>query len=114
MNDHPQLFGGATGIHAQTIVNQINLQLTNFDHQYGFNPDAVKATDDNFLDITDIVAGDANLANMASMNGVTGWIAAPDDVVPVPYQDNAAQTNFWADFIASRISRSTTARSRSD
>src|SRR6266567_4661464 len=23
------------------------------------------------------------------------------DVVPVPYQDNADQTNFWADFIAS-------------
>ena len=102
IQDQPQLFGGATGIHAQTIVDQINLQLTNFDHQYGFNPDAAKATNDNFLDITDIVAGDANLANMASMNGVTGWTPAPaTDVVPVPYQDDAAQTNFWADFIAS-------------
>jgi len=38
MHDHPQLFGGSTGIHAQTIVDQINLQLTNFDHQYGFQP----------------------------------------------------------------------------
>ena len=102
MHDHPQLFGGATGVHAQTIVDQINLQMTNFDHQYGFNPDAAKATNDNFLDITDIVAGDDNLANMASMNGVTGWTPAPaTDVVPTPYQDNAAQTNFWADFIAS-------------
>ena len=102
MKDHPQLFGGATGIHASTIVNQINLQLTNFDHQYGFNPDAAKATNDNLLDITDIVAGDPNLANMASSGGVTGWTGAPaTDVVPVPYQDNAAQTNFWADFIAS-------------
>ena len=102
MQDHPQLFGGSTGIHVQTIVDQINLQLTNFDHQYGFNPDAAKATNDNFLDITDIVAGDAHLANMASMNGVTGWTPAPaTDVVPVPYQDDAAQTNFWADFIAS-------------
>jgi hypothetical protein len=102
MNDHPQLFGGATGIHASTIVDQINLQLTNFDHQYGFNPDAAKATNDNFLDITDIVAGDPNLANMASGNGVTGWTGAPaTDVVPVRYQDNADQTNFWADFIAS-------------
>jgi hypothetical protein len=102
MHDHPQLFGGATGVHAQTIVDQINLQITNFDHQYGFNPDAAKSTNDNFLDITDIVAGDDNLANMASMNGVKGWTPAPDtDVVPVPYQDNAAQTNFWADFIAS-------------
>jgi trimeric autotransporter adhesin len=102
MQDHPELFGGATGIHASTIVAQINLQLTNFDHQYGFNPDAAKSTNDNFLDITDIVAGDPNLANMASANGVTGWTGAPaTDVVPVRYQDNADQTNFWADFIAS-------------
>ena len=102
MQNHPQLFGGATGIHASTIVDQINLQLTNFDHQYGLNPDAAKATNDNFLDITDIVAGDPNLANMASANGVTGWTDAPaTDVVPVRYQDNADQTNFWADFIAS-------------
>jgi hypothetical protein len=102
MQDHPELFQGATGIHAATIVNQINLQLTNFDHQYGFNPDAARATNDNLLDITDIVAGDPNLANMASANGVTGWVPAPaTDVVPVPYQDNADQTNFWADFIAS-------------
>src|SRR5262245_46373005 len=102
MNDHPQLFGGATGIHAATIVDQINLQLTNFNNQYGFNPDAAKATNDNFLDITDIVAGNPNLANMASANGVKGWTPAPfTDVVPVPYQDNADQTNFWADFIAS-------------
>jgi hypothetical protein len=101
MSDHPQMFGGATGIHASTIVDQINLQLTNFDHQYGFNPDAAKATNDNLLDITDIVAGDPNLANMASANGVTGWTGAPaTDVVPVQYQDNAAQTNFWAGFIA--------------
>src|SRR5262252_2587469 len=91
MKDQPQLFGGATGIHASTIVNQINLQLTNFDHQYGFNPDAAKATTDNLLDITDSVAGDPNLANMACSGGVTGSTGAPaTDVVPVPYQDNAA------------------------
>jgi trimeric autotransporter adhesin len=39
---------------------------------------------------------------ISSANGVTGWTGAPaTDVVPVPYQDNADQTNFWADFIAS-------------
>jgi hypothetical protein len=103
MKDQPQLFSDpATRIHASTIVDQINLQLTNFDHQYRSNPDAAKATNDNFLDITDIVAGDSNLAHMASANGVTGWTGAPaTDVVPVRYQDNADQTNFWADFIAS-------------
>src|SRR5437868_4291745 len=102
MQNDPQLFGGATGIHASTIVDQVNLQLTNFDHQYGLNPDAAKATNDNFLDITDIVAGDDNLHNMATAFGVNGWTGAPaTDVVPVRYQDNADQTNFWADFIAS-------------
>src|SRR5712664_976390 len=36
MKDQPQLFSdAATRIHASTIVDQINLQLTNFDHQYG-------------------------------------------------------------------------------
>lgn len=102
MAQHPEQFQGATGIHAQTIVDQIHLQLTNFDHQYGFNPDAAKSTNDNFLDITDIVTGDANLTNMAHTGGVNGWTPAPfTDVVPVRFQDDAAQTNFWADFIAS-------------
>jgi trimeric autotransporter adhesin len=102
MTNDPQLFGGATEIHANTIIDQINLQLTNFDHQYGLNPDAAKATNDNFLDITDIVTGDDNLHNMATAFGVHGWTGAPaTDVVPVRYQDNADQTNFWADFIAS-------------
>lgn len=102
MHDHPDQFQGATGIHAQTIVDQIHLQLTNFDNQYGFNVDAARATNDNLLDITDIVTGDTNLSNMAHAFGVNGWTPAPaTDVVPVRFQDNAAQTNFWADFIAS-------------
>lgn len=102
MHDHPEQFGGATGIHAQTIVDQIHLQLTNFDNQYGFNVDAARSTNDNLLDITDIVTGDTNLLNMSHAFGVNGWTPAPaTDVVPIRFQDNAAQTNFWADFIAS-------------
>ncbi len=102
MHDHPEQFGGATGIHAQTIVDQIHLQLTNFDNQYGFNVDAARSTNDNLLDITDIVTGDTNLQNMAHAFGVNGWTPAPaTNVVPTRFQDNAAQTNFWADFIAS-------------
>jgi hypothetical protein len=102
MHNHPQMFQGATGIHAQTIVDQIHLQLTNFDHQYGFNVDAARSTNDNLLDITDIVTADANLTNMAHAFGVNGWTPVPaTNVVPTPYADNAAETNFWADFIAS-------------
>ncbi len=98
MTEHPQLFGGATGIHAATIVDQLNLQITNFDHQYGVNPDAAKATNDNFLDITDIVEGDDNLKNMAT----SGWTPAPAAAKPpVQFADNADQTTFWAEFIAS-------------
>jgi trimeric autotransporter adhesin len=102
MADHPEQFQGATGIHAQTIVDQIHLQLTNFDHQYGFNVDAARSTNDNLLDITDIVSADTNLSNMAHAFGVNGWTpAVATDVKPTPFADNAAQTNFWADFIAS-------------
>lgn len=102
MHDHPELFGGATGIHAQTIVDQIHLQINNFDHQYGFSPVAARATQDNLLDIDDIVAGDNNLFNMSQLGAVHGWTPAPfTDIVTHRYQDNAAQTNFWADFIAS-------------
>lgn len=96
------LFDVQATVHAQTIVDQINLQVTNFDKAYGANPVAARATNDNFLDITDIVAGDAVLTNLAHANGVNGWTGAPDtDVVTPKYLDNAAQTNFWADFIAS-------------
>ena len=102
MANHPELFGGVTGIHVQTIVDQIHLQLNNFDNQYGFSPDAARATQDNFLDIDDIVAGDINLTNMSHVGGFNGWTPAPfTDIATPRYQDNAAQTNFWADFIAS-------------
>lgn len=101
-HDPHHQFDGAAGLHAQTIVDQINLQITNFDKVYGTNPVAARATNDNFLDITDIVAGDTVLSNMAHFNGVNGWTGAPaTDVATPKYLDNAAQTNFWADFIAS-------------
>jgi hypothetical protein len=102
MATHPELFGGVTGIHAQTIVDQIHLQINNFDNQYGFSPVAARATQDNLLDIDDIVAGDINLTNMSHMGGFNGWTPAPfTDIATHRYQDDAAQTNFWADFIAS-------------
>ncbi|HEX2653774.1 MAG TPA: hypothetical protein VHN11_09015 [Xanthobacteraceae bacterium] len=97
----PQTFSNATGIAAQAIVNQLALQL-DYDRQYGTNPDVARGTNDNLLDITDVVAGDDTLAKLAAANGVTGWTGAPDANVETPrYQDNAAQTNFFADLIAS-------------
>ena len=100
MTAHPDEFGGLTGIHADTIVRQLALE-NKFLNQVGTNPDAGRASNDNMLDITDIVQGDTNLANMASQGGVNGFSAFPALVTPTPhYQDNADQTNFWANFIA--------------
>lgn len=96
----PMLFGGLTGIHADTVMRQAQLEI-NYVNQAGINPDAGRASNDNILDMIDIIQGDTNLANMASQGGVTGFSVFPDALNPTPrYQDNEAQTNFWANFIA--------------
>ena len=100
MAEHPDEFGGLTGVHADTVVRQLALE-NKFIDQVGTNPDAGRASNDNMLDIIDIVQGDTNLANMASQGGVSGFSVFPDKLGPTPkYQDNADQTNFWANFIA--------------
>jgi len=98
--DQPLLFGGLTGVHADTVIRQMELELT-YINQAGVSPDAGRASNDNILDIIDIVQGDTNLANMAAQGGVTGFSPFGDALNPTPrYQDNDAQTNFWANFIA--------------
>lgn len=100
MADNPLLFGGLTGVHAETIVRQLELELT-YIKQAGVSVDAGRASNDNMLDIIDIVQGDTNLANMANQGGVSGFTPFPDSLNPTPkYMDNDAQTNFWANFIA--------------
>jgi hypothetical protein len=100
MAANPLQFGGLTGVHAETIVRQLQLELT-YINQAGITPDAGRASNDNILDIVDIVQGDTNLANMATQGGVTGFTALPDALAPTPkYIDNDAQTGFWSNFIA--------------
>jgi hypothetical protein len=100
MAANPLQFGGLTGVHAETIVRQLQLELT-YINEAGITPDAGRASNDNILDIVDIVQGDTNLANMATQGGVTGFTALPDALAPAPkYLDNDAQTSFWATFIA--------------
>jgi trimeric autotransporter adhesin len=100
INANPTLFGGLTGIHADTVVRQLQLENT-YINQAGVSPDAGRASNDNILDIIDIVQGDTNLANMASQGGIAGFSPFPDFATPTPkYQDNDAQTNFWANFMA--------------
>jgi hypothetical protein len=100
MTANPTLFGGLTGVHADTIVRQLELEKT-YINQAGVSQDAGRASNDNLLDIIDIVQGDTNLVNMANQNGVHGFTPFGDALNPTPkYMDNSDQTNFWANFIA--------------
>jgi hypothetical protein len=100
MAANPTLFGGLTGVHADTIVRQLELEKT-YINQAGVSQDAGRASNDNLLDIIDIVQGDTNLVNMANQNGVHGFTPFGDALNPTPkYMDNSDQTNFWANFIA--------------
>lgn len=100
MTANPLLFGGLTGVHAEAIVRQLELENT-YIAQAGISPDAGRASNDNILDIIDIVQGDTNLANMANQGGISGFTSFGDALNPTPkYLDNEAQTNFWANFIA--------------
>ncbi|WP_426526385.1 hypothetical protein [Bradyrhizobium sp. McL0615] len=100
MTANPLLFGGLTGVHAEAVVRQLELENT-YIAQAGISPDAGRGSNDNILDIIDIVQGDTNLANMAHQGGVSGFTPFGDSLNPTPkYTDNDAQTNFWANFIA--------------
>jgi hypothetical protein len=95
----PQDFQNLTGIHAQTILNQLTLEKDYInDSANGTNAlIGARGSNDNILDIIDIVQGDGNLLALAQ-NGFTPF---GDPLHPTtPYQDNLSQTQFWANFIA--------------
>jgi hypothetical protein len=104
-----------TTIHLQTVVNQIDLQMNSFDNEYAHNPSiAARSTNDNLLDIIDIIQGDPNLNTAAGGNGTpdhVGGFAEMPGYLPgtiTHYQDNQTQTNFWASFIAEANTLNTT------
>jgi len=89
-------FNGLTAVHAQTIANQLGLEQT-YNSQAGSSSIAARGPNDNLLDIVDIVQGDDVLLSLADK----GWSVSPEAAkATTPYQDNAAQTNFWAGFVA--------------
>jgi len=90
----------STLIHAQTIENQLNLQIQKFDNSSG--ADAGRANNDNMLDIIDIVQGDSTLLANATQGGANGFAPFADYLKGTTnkFQDNGAQTHFWAEFIA--------------
>jgi hypothetical protein len=97
----------ATTIHLDTVLEQINSQINHFDAEYATNPNvAARSTNDNLLDIIDIVQGDAALNAAAGGNGNPGNTGGFSEMPAylagtiTHFQDNQAQTNFWAKFIA--------------
>jgi hypothetical protein len=96
-----------TSIHLETVLNQIELQISKFDGEYATNPNvAARATNDNLLDIIDIVQGDGALNLAAGGNGTAGAVGGFGEFPAYAtgtithFQDNQAQTNFWAQFLA--------------
>jgi trimeric autotransporter adhesin len=105
-----------TTVHLQTVLDQIDLQISKFDHEYASNPNiAARSTNDNLLDIIDIIQNDGNLNTAAGGNGTAGsvggfaelpgYLNGPDGPnahggTITQYQDNQAQTNFWAAFLS--------------
>jgi hypothetical protein len=107
-----------TGIHLQTVLNQVELQINDFDATYAANPNvAARATNDNLLDIIDIVQNDQALAANAGNPTASAASIAAGNFVPshdggfasqagylqgtiTHFQDNQAQTDFWSAFIA--------------
>src|SRR6516165_693348 len=96
-----------TTIHLQTVLGQINLQLNKYvNAETTGNQAALRGTADNLLDIIDIIQGDANLNTAAGGNGAAGHAGGFSEMpggltgTVTKFQDNQAQTNFWAAFLS--------------
>lgn len=116
-----------TTVHLETLLNQAEMQVNKFDGMYASNPnDAARSTNDNMLDMVDIVNNDPALAAAAGAASVGNDGAQPNQTFGastggfgefagylngvggvndhggtiLQYQDNQAQTNFWSQFIA--------------
>jgi hypothetical protein len=93
----PKMFEGLTGEHADTIVQQLQLELA-YINDPTISPTAAQAANDNILDIIEIIQSDPNLADLAKQIGVNGASPLPD-ATPI-HLDSAGETAFVANFIA--------------
>jgi hypothetical protein len=100
---HPEQFQGEAGIHAQNIVDQINLEIQAI-QSIGTDPYAAKYINDVQRDLIDIVQGDDQLAGLATQGGAHGFAAVPNLLVPpTPFHGNAEQTAFMQKFAADAV-----------
>src|SRR6266446_7825543 len=96
-----------TTLHIDTILEQVKSQIPHFDGEYATDPNvAARSTNDNLLDIIDIIQGDPALNVAAGGNGkprnVGGFSEMPAflEGTITRFQDDQAQTDFWAKFLA--------------
>jgi hypothetical protein len=89
-------FDGLTNVHARALLYQMDLER-DYINGVANNEPGGRGSNDNILDMIDIVQGDDNLA--AQAHG--GFAQFGEALAPTPkYTDNASQTSFWANFIA--------------
>src|SRR5262249_5778946 len=96
-----------TTLHLDTVLEQVNSQINNFDAEYAANPNvAARSTNDNLLDMIDNIQGDAALNVAAGGNGNPGNTGGFSEMPAylegtiTRFQDDQAQTDFWAKFVA--------------
>lgn len=99
IQQQPNLFTGESAIHAQNVVDQINLEMQAI-HALGTDPYAAKYINDVQRDLIDIVQGDDNLKALATQHGANGFAAVPDLLVgPAPFHGSQEQTAFMQKFV---------------
>jgi hypothetical protein len=96
-----------TTLHLQTVADQIMLQINKYDaNEVNANPTALRGTADNILDMIDVIQNDANLNMASGGNGTPGHVGGFAEMpggltgTVTKFQDNQAQTNFWATFLS--------------
>ena len=95
---NPGQFDGVAAIHAQNIIDQLNLERQAIG-SLGTDPFAAKYINDVQRDLIDIVQGDDTLAALATAGGRHGFSAVPDLLAPpAQFQGNAEQTAFMRHF----------------
>lgn len=105
----PNAFQGETAIHAQNIVDQLNLEIAAV-KSIGSDPYAAKYINDVHRDLLDIIHADGNLTALATQHGANGFAAVPGLLAPpAQFQGNAQQTAFMTQFVADSQSLGTRA-----
>jgi hypothetical protein len=99
LQNHPDDFQGVAGIHAQNIVDQLNLEVTAI-KSIGADPFAAKYINDVQRDLLDIVQGDTQLQVMATQGNHHGFEPVPGLLAPpAQFHGNEEQTAFMKGFV---------------